>query len=167
MLAHTVIIITSGLAGKASPDALDRALVELTRNKKSPVLVLGADGDEILRTCQELEKAEIVFDPNLSGAFSPVKAGLHTTAAPAFIWSIDQKFPDPLVWKRLEDAIRTDEFPSPTIELLAVEGDASGLLLTTLNGTKRLKERAAADQWPDAPDLKIHRLQAFTSETGA
>lgn len=162
MLAHTVLVITSGLAAKAAPDALDRALVELTRMKKSPVLVLGADGDDILRTCQELEKAEIVFDPNMSGSFSPVKAGLFATHEPAFVWTLDRPFPPMETWRRLEDALRTGEVPDASCDVVAIDGDTSGLLLTSAHGTARLKQRAAEAEWPDAPDLKMRRL-SFTS----
>ncbi len=164
MLAHNVIIITSGLAGKIPTDALDRALNELARMKKTPILVLGSDGDEILRTCEEIEKAEIVFDPNMSGDFSPVKAGLHATAEPVFVWSVDRRFPEPGVWRRLEEALRQDEVTDHSVDVMRVESDTSGLSLTTVHGTKRLKDRAAASGWPDAPDLKIHQL-GFTSQT--
>lgn len=154
MLAHTVIIVTSGLAGKAAPDALDRALIELKKMKKTPILVLGSDGDEILRTCSELEKAEIVFDPNDAGDFSAVKAGLHATDAPAFIWSIDQKFPD--TWNELESALRVDKFNKS--EVLCLEGDGSGLMMTTSRGSKRLKTRPADAAWPQADDLTVETV---------
>ena len=158
MLAHTVIILTSGLAHKAPPDALDRALVALVKMRKSPILVLGSDGDDVLRTCEELEKAEIVFDPNQAGPFSPVKAGLHATDAPAFIWSIDQKFPDTEIWNRLESALRVDKFAGASFEILRLEGDTSGLLMTTAKGSKRLKTRSADAAWPQSDDLKVETV---------
>ncbi len=158
MLAHTVIILTSGLAHKAPPDALDRALIALIKMKKSPILVLGFDGDDVLRTCEELEKAEIIFDPNQAGPFSPVKAGLHATDAPAFIWSIDQKFPDADVWQRLESALRVDKFAGASSEILKLEGDTSGLLMTTAKGSKRLKTRPADAEWPQSDDLTIQTV---------
>jgi hypothetical protein len=156
MLAPTVLIITSGLAGKAAPDALDRAIKQLAWMKKNIILVLGSDGDDIMRTCSQMDACEIVFDPNDAGPFSPVKAGLHATDAPAFIWRPDRPFPEADVFQLLESALRTDAFLEA--DLLCADGDRSGLLLTTPRSAKSLKERPADAPWPSSPDLVLQTI---------
>jgi hypothetical protein len=164
MQAHTVIILTAGLAHKASADALDRAVAELLRRKKSPFLVLGKDGDDVLERCSRLEDCELVFDPNdaasgtgaTAATFSGVKAGLHATNVAAFVWRIDRPFPDESVWLRLETALRTDE--DKKADVFGLTHDPSELLLVTAQGNKRLKERPAESAWPESQDIVFTRL---------
>lgn len=156
MLAHLFLIITSGLAGKMSPDALDRAIRQLVWMKKTIVLVLGSDGDDVMRVCSQFESTEMVFDPNGTGAFSPVQAGLHATDAPAFIWHPDHPFPSAETFSLLEAVLRNGLFPRA--DLLQVEGDPSGLFLTTMRGAKRLKDRPSSSAWPTADDVVIQTV---------
>jgi hypothetical protein len=156
MLAHNVFIITSGLAGEIAPDALDRAIKQIVWLKKVPILVLGSDGDEIMRTCELMDSCEMVYDPNGTGDFSPVKAGLHATDAPAYIWRPDRPFPEPDVWRALESINRYSQFPD--FDLLNFEGDRSGLFLTTLKGTKHLKDRPSDAAWPLSKDLALQTV---------
>jgi hypothetical protein len=153
MLAHNVLIITSGLAGKMSPDALDRAIKQLVWMKKVPILVLGSDGDDVMRMCQQMDSCEMVFDPNGVSEFSPVKAGLHATDAPAYLWRPSDPFPEPATWRALESVIRYGQFSN--FDLLKFEDDQSGLFLTTAKGTKHLKSRPAEAAWPLSDDLSI------------
>ncbi len=156
MLAHTVFIITSGLAGQIAPDALDRAIKQIVRMKKVPILVLGSDGDDVMRTCELMDSCEMVYDPNGTGDFSPVKAGLHATDAPAYIWRPDRPFPEPEVWHALELINRCSQFSA--VDLLTFEGDRSGLFLTTIKGTKHLKDRPSDAPWPLSKDLAIQAV---------
>lgn len=156
MLAHLFLIITSGLSSRLSPGALDRAIRQLTWMKKTIVLVLGSDGDEVMRVCEQIEATEMVFDPNGTSDFSPVKAGLQATDAPAFIWHPDQPFPTSETFELLESILRNDVFP--LADALRVEGDPSGLIVTTPRGAKRLKERPSASTWPSADDVVIRAV---------
>jgi|GEM_PF-4856513 len=150
MLAPTVLIITSHLAGKAPPDALDRAIKQLVWMKKNIILVLGPDGDEVMRTCSQIEACEIVFDPNDAGPFSPVLAGLHATDAAAYVWGVDQPFPPAEEWQRYEEALRL--LGDPSVEALQAEGVA--LMLMTRAGVRRLKTLTASSPWPPL-ELKV------------
>lgn len=153
MLAPTVLIITSHLAGKASPDALDRAIKQLAWMKKSIILVLGSDGDDVLRTCSQIEACEMVFDPNDAGPFSPVLAGLHATDAAVYVWHLDQRFPSTDEWARFEEALRGLEDTS--VEALSVSGVP--LVLLTRSGVRRLKTMPADSAWP-VGDLRMGAL---------
>lgn len=144
MLAHIVLIITSHLSGKFSPDALDRAIRQLAWMKKTIILVLGPDGDEIMRTCSQMDACEILFDPNDAGPFSPVQAGLHATDAAAYVWHLDQKFPANEDWQKFEDALRN--LDDASVEALQAPGIA--LTLLTRSGVKRLKALPANSPWP-------------------
>ena len=156
MQAHTVLILTSGLADKASPDALDRAITELLKRKKTPYLLLGTDGDSVLERCSRLEDVEMIFDPNHSvedtQLFSSVKAGLFATNAAAFVWRIDHPFPTEQVWSALETKLRLDE--DKKTDIFQAEDDPSHLILVTAQGGKHLKERAADSPWPVAADIQ-------------
>lgn len=153
MLAHIVLIITSHLSGKFSPDALDRAIKQLAWMKKTIILVLGPDGDEIMRTCSQMDACEILFDPNDAGPFSPIKAGLHATDAAAYVWHLDQKFPSNDVWHKLDEALRN--LDDSSIEALQI-ADVP-LTLLTRSGVRKLKELASESAWPVA-DLKVRTV---------
>ena len=153
MLAHTVLIITSNLAGRMPPNALDRAIKQLVWLKKNPILVLGADGDDVIRMCSQIEACEMLFDPNGNSDFSPVKAGLHATDAPAYVWQADRPFPANDVWRSLDSIIRQTQVSD--VDLLRFDGDPSGLFLATQTGVRRLKERSSELAWPVADDIKI------------
>lgn len=164
MQAHTVLILTAGLADKAAPDALDRAITELLKRKKTPYLLLGIDGDDVLERCSRLEDVEMIFDPNHSlddrDLFSSVKAGLFATNAGAFVWRIDRPFPSNEAWTRLETALRLDE--DKKTDIYKVSNDPSDLILVTAQGGKRLKERAAQSAWPTAEDINATALDLKT-----
>ena len=153
MLAHIVLIITSHLAGKISPDALDRAIKQLIWMKKTVILVLGPDGDEIMRTCSQMDACEILFDPNDSGPFSPVQAGLHATDAAAYVWHSDQPFPSNEDWQKFENGLRN--LDDSSVDALQMPGVA--LTLLPRSGVKRLRERPSDSAWP-MPDIKIQQV---------
>jgi CTP:molybdopterin cytidylyltransferase MocA len=144
MLAHIVLIITSHLSGKFAPDALDRAIKQLLWMKKTIILVLGPDGDEVMRTCSQMDACEILFDPNDAGPFSPIKAGLHATDAAAYVWFADQKFPTNDDFRRLDTALRT--LDDSSIECLQIPGVP--LTLLTPTGVRNLKEKPSDSAWP-------------------
>jgi hypothetical protein len=144
MLAHIVLIITSHLAGRFAPDALDRAIRQLAWMKKTIILVLGPDGDDIMRTCSQMDACEILFDPNDAGPFSPIQAGLHATDAAAYVWHLDQSFPANEDWSRLEEALRN--LDDSSVEALRVPGVS--LTLLTPSGVRRLKALPANSAWP-------------------
>lgn len=140
LVAHTVLLITSGLSGKIPPDSLDRAIKQIVWLRKSPVLILGEDGDAIMQMCTQIESCEIVFDPNGGSAFSPVKAGLHATDTAAFVWQIDQPFPSNETWARLDEALRAG---------LSEDVVRSGSLYLVRN-VKSLREWPSETPWPPA-----------------
>ena len=154
MLAHTVLIITSHLSGRAAPDALDRAIKQLAWMKKTIILVLGPDGDDIMRMCSQIDAVEMLFDPNDAGPFSPILAGLHATDAAAYVWHLDQRFPANEEWQRFETALRT-------LEDSSVEGfelERTPLTLFTRAGVRKLKTLPSNSLWPMS-DLNIRKLE--------
>ncbi len=153
MLAHTVLIITSHLAGQAAPDALDRAIRQLAWMKKTIYLVLGPDGDDVMRMCSQIDSVEMLFDPNDAGPFSPILAGLHVTEAAAYVWHLDQRFPSNEEWQRFETALRT--LDDSSVDAIAAEGVP--LTLLTKSGVRKLKERPADSAWPMS-DLKVQTI---------
>ena len=160
MQAHTIVILTSGLTKKAPVGALDRAIEEFVKRKKTPFLVLGVDGDDILESCERLDDAELVFDPNDPGdsvdMFSAVKAGLYGTNAGTFVWRLDRPFPTEEVWLRLETTLRLDD--EKKTDVYGCENDPSGLLLITARGNKMLRERHSDNPWPVAQDIVFTTL---------
>lgn len=164
MQAHTIVILTSGLTKKVPSGALDRAIVEFVKRKKTPFLVLGVDGDDILESCERLDDAELVFDPNDPGdepgaskdMFSAVKAGLYGTNAGTFVWRLDRPFPTEEVWTRLETTLRLDD--EKKTDVYGCDGDPSDLLLITARGNKLLRERHSDNPWPVAQDIVFTRL---------
>ena len=67
--------------------------------------MLGPDGDEVLRSCLNIEQCEVVFDPNFEGGyFSGVKAGLHAVRGAAFVVPLATQAPEDRIWEALEAA---------------------------------------------------------------
>lgn len=169
MQAHTVLILTAGLAQKSAPNALDRMIGELLRRRKTPYILLGTDGDAVLEQCSRVEDCEMIFDPNHDPSndelFSSVKAGLFATNAAAFILRLDRPLPADSVWTQLETKLRLDE--NKKTDIYVADNDPSGLVLVTAQGGKRLKERAADSRWPVAEDIACDLVSGFDSRSVA
>lgn len=90
MRVHNVIIMTAGSRDLSqngeSGDSLDHLIRRVFRLKKNPILVIGPEGDDVLRNSELTEECELVFDPNYEGGlFSSIKAGLYAATSPAFV----------------------------------------------------------------------------------
>ena len=156
-LARSIIIVTSGKAATVGPRALDEMIRLVVRQRKQPILVLGPDGDEFLRACEEIESCEIIFDPNYDGGlFSGVKAGLHATTSAAFVVALGEPIHEeafPLLAKELWQIGHDDskrqldcDIICPLTQIDGREIPVFPVLVTGL-GTEDLKELAATTAW--------------------
>lgn len=152
MQAHNVIIICSGLARTTTDRDLNEILKTLQELKKNPVLVLGPDGDELLRRCDAIENCEIVFDPNFEGGFfSSLKAGLFATQRAAFTLSLQTPVPPKQVWHALDEALFKTQHNGPHILRPVIRNSPVSLefpLLVTTQGIAKLKSLPAQSPWP-------------------
>jgi hypothetical protein len=151
MLAHNVIILTSGRATAIATEAIDSLILALRKLKKNPILVLGPDGDDILRLSQQIENCEIIFDPNYEGEiFSGIKAGLETTNAAAFICAINEPILDPATWADLERALFSEDAKSVHVfSPLTQDSIPRYPQLVTAHGVRLAKTLPALSCWAD------------------
>ncbi len=140
--------------GEPSPilSRLNLTIQNVLALKKTPVLVIGTSGDELLRYCHLLERCELVYDPNYQGdLFSSVKAGLHVCKGTTFV------LPEPL--ESVQTAI-WEKFESAAFALAHAKYDilcpvASGVpLIVTIQGARRLMSLSAeTTKWHETSEI--------------
>lgn len=152
MQAHNIIVICSGYSRANSGDELNRLFETARQLKKKPILVLGPDGDELLRSCDFIEDCEIVFDPNFEGGFfSGLKAGLFATHGPAFVASLEMPIPSLRVWHALEKSLfHLQKNARERILRPVINGEVQKALpiLITTQGIAELMKLPALSPWP-------------------
>ncbi len=150
MLAHNAIIITAGRV-QGNIAEFDQLVATLCSQGKTPIAILGPDGDDLLGSTREIERIEIIFDPNFEGdVFSSVKAGLELTENPAYVFVLGERHLDQKQWARLEDSLR--ETDSQIHRLIPVTQDSETHYpqLLTKNGVRSLRHLAASTSWSDS-----------------
>jgi hypothetical protein len=147
--AACVIILTSGKA-ESLRWCIDTVIQTVLDEKRVPILVLGPDADALLPAASKIEKCEIVFDPNYAGdEFSGIKAGLHITSQPAFIWNGSGEFPDASTRVSLEAALK--RVPG---HVLSHPGDTSQSLISRI-GIEKLRELGSDTEWRKCPGIQF------------
>lgn len=147
MLAHNVIILTAGRVDEIRRGRIDQLIEFVMSMKKTPILVLGPDGDDLLRSIARLEDCEIVFDPNFAGEeFSSVKAGLQATGESCFVLRAGAPIPTRETFANLErELLRSsqgvDVFATPDYQ------DPDAVLLVTQRGVATLKNQPSSTRW--------------------
>ncbi len=169
MRATNVIIISSGRVSSAPPLALDKMIRSIVEMKKRPVLVLGPDGDDVLGSCAEIEKCELVFDPNYTGGFfSSLKAGLHAIHGATLVVPLDPKFAadDGTLQKTLgdlENSIEGDGTAAKCDVVCPLTHDnatrpAGEPFLVTQKGVKSLMNFEASLDWENCDAISVQHV---------
>lgn len=156
MRAHNVIIVSSGRTAYAHAGALDELIRSIVALRKQPILVLGPDGDDLLRTCEEIEQCEIVFDPNYDGEFfSSLKAGLFACESPTLVVPLADDHLPPSTWRVLETELRDHEGKSHVLRPIT-HNDASPQwpALITACGVKALKALPSTSAWEKSESIR-------------
>ncbi|MES2854796.1 MAG: hypothetical protein V4692_02980 [Bdellovibrionota bacterium] len=152
MRAASVIILTSSKA-LALKWSIDDVIQKILDEKRVPILVLGPDADELLSAASKIERCEIVFDPNFTGnEFSGVKAGLHATGQPAFVWNGDGDFPSAHSRLDLERALLDTKH-----DVLLIEGQDTQTMITR-GGLMHLRTLDSSTQWRTSSLIRFHAL---------
>ena len=148
MRAHNVIIVTAGRIRATSDRDLSALLKTLRELKKTPVLALGPDGDDLLRLSEEIENCEIIFDPNFAGDFfSSVKAGLFATHGAALVVALGESMLDFHEWARLESLL-ANAGEEHVLRLAQRDGESPRFpLLITARGVSELRELPSETDW--------------------
>lgn len=159
MRARDLILTTTRLnpedfEGAQGMRVRERVRDNLARAKKfglNVILVLGATGDEILRTCPELEEADLAFDPNFEGEiFSSIQAGVLAATGAAFVLDAGEETLDDFAWIALDDALFSASADADVLQLSLGSTDrAQTPQLITLNGLKRLRKLPMQASWAD------------------
>lgn len=159
MRVHNFIIVCSGKAPLALDGHLDQLIQNVHASGRNPILVVGPDGDELLRSCRQLEQCDLVFDPNFTGGFfSSLKAGLHATVGAAFVASVeDRHFTIDQLMRLEQEAERLKDAPPDVLRLVTQADGPVGAspYLVTLRGVGRLKSFAAEINWHQHPEIKF------------
>ena len=157
MLANCAILLTAGSTQVINASQLDALIRELVARKKNPVLVLGPDGDDLLRSCQELEACDLVFDPNYEGDyFSGIKAGLHAVNGPAFVIPVGQDLLPAQSWAELELALlRLDSTQKVDVLRPVTPGVSESRYpqIVTNTGLQALKRLPATTPWTNSHQI--------------
>ncbi len=103
------VILDTNLLKKPNPalwshagvSLLDWQIQNVLRHNRNPILILGQDGDEILRFCKGIEHCDLVYNSD-PVSNSGLIAGLHGSGTCAFYLPIDVAYPDEEVWLTLE-----------------------------------------------------------------
>jgi hypothetical protein len=168
MRAHNVIVVTSGQADAVAPGQLDRTIQAILDMKKNPIVVLGPDGDALLRDAQLVDQCDVVFDPNFEGGFfSSAHAGLHATHGAAFVIPLKDPLAPLPVWQQLESELMKESAQkNDVLKALTPEAEnpspssVAGPLLVTQRGVQTLKKLAARTDWEKSE--RVARLNVPT-----
>ena len=148
---------------------LDRLIDWIFASGRTPYLVIGADGDNILRYSRRAERCELVFDPNYEGEiFSSVKAGLCATEGSTFVWLASLGLPEQNTWKSLEENLGLSREPNP--DVLRPLAAPSYPRLVTLTGLKKLRTLPAQTNWDTTASVQhqdVEIQQAPTQSEGS
>jgi hypothetical protein len=166
---HNVIILTNGAAEFATQGLLDEVIDKTLALKKNPIVVLGHDGDDILRDCRHIERCDLVFGEHSDNhPLAGLVSGLQATTGGAFALplkeALDTRALDPSHWLNLErllSATGKDEFD--IARLHDQQGEALYPLAVTATGVTRLKNLEVPLNWDD-PHQVIIRCQSATPE---
>lgn len=158
MMAHNVIILTAGRVNEIRRGHLDRLIDLVVEMKKTPILVVGPDGDDLLRNVSRLEDCEIVFDPNYVGEeFSSVKAGLQATGEPCFFIRAGGPAPSRETFRTLERELLGSQVSGVDVFASPDHDDPNAVFLVTQRGVRSLKNQPASTRWLKSNDI-VFRL---------
>jgi hypothetical protein len=158
---HNVIILTTGAIEAHGQDVIDRAIRHALELKKNPILVLGTDGDEVLRCCHLIEQCDLVFDESENGSeFSSLKAGLHATVGAAFVLPLKQAIADKPVWSLVEDQLSTTNNDAFDLVRPVSAEDERPLYpcAVTPRGVQRLKTLPSNSNWDALSTVETRML---------
>jgi CTP:molybdopterin cytidylyltransferase MocA len=165
MVAKSVIILSSGRANYAAGGALDDLIKAITALGKTPVLVLGPDGDDLMRTCAAIETCELVYDPNFNGGmFSGIKAGLHAVHGPAYVIPLaDPTALEFSKWNELETVLRANDVSGKTGTHVIRPVTQNGAIplfpqLVTAHGLLPIKALPATTDWASSDRLHFETI---------
>lgn len=132
----------------------------------NPIVVLGPAGDEVLRTCPELEDCDLVFDPNFSGdLFSSVQAGTHAATGACFILPLGTEATDDSLWSELDRAawsLKPDDIVHVLQAVNIADGDIRPVFpqLVTRLGVRHLRDLPVSGEWGRDARISIRLLPA-------
>lgn len=162
-LAKNVLIISSGRVNYAQAGALDDLIRKVRSLGKLPVVVLGPDADDLLRSSKELESCDIVFDPNFQGNFfSSVKAGLDAVNGASFVLPLGEieKFLDFAGWEAFERALLDAGTKAHVLRPVTQSNERLDFpLLITGKGLLPLKALPSSTDWQSSERVEF---QDFT-----
>lgn len=156
MIASNVIVLTSGQYKEGNGRKLGELISGILKLKKKPIVVLGPDGDDLLRNCTEIENCEIVFDPNFNGGlFSGLKAGLFAVShGGAFVVSLGDPYLDAKNWSKLEAALLNSEKEHVIRAAPRMKSDEVNFpFIVTARGVSHLKSLSAETPWPPGHEV--------------
>ena len=154
MKAHNVIILTAGRVAELSQGRIDQLITFVTSLKKNPIVILGPDGDDLLRNCRLLDSCDVVFDPNFEGEeFSSVKAGLQAVHGASFVLRAAAPIPERSVWVRLEQELLNSQYAGADVFGSTHFQDKNALLLLTQRGVNSLRNQPAVTNWLKSDDI--------------
>jgi hypothetical protein len=161
MLAHNVIILTAGRANEIRRGRLDQLVDFVLSMKKTPIIVVGPDGDDLLRTTARLDDCEIVFDPNFNGEeFSSVKAGLQSTGEPCFFLRANSPLPSRETFQQLERELMGSQTSGVDVYATPNHDDPNAVFLVTQRGVRSLKNQPASTRWLKSQEIAFRLVQA-------
>lgn len=150
-LAKNVLIISSGRVNYAKATALDELILQIRSLDKHPIVVLGPDADDLLRTSKYLESCDIVFDPNFQGGlFSSIKAGLDAVNGASFVLPLGavEKTLEFASWEAFEKALLNPETKAHVIRPVTQANERLEFpLIITGRGLLPLKALPSATDW--------------------
>jgi hypothetical protein len=163
VIAKDVVIITSGMVDQAPRGQVDQMIRLIRSVRKNTILVVGPDGDDLLRSNVELDHCDFVFDPNFSGSiFSSIKAGLHASQGACFVISLLHSAFDRTHFAALEAALRNQPAATDVLRLATRPSEnpiQTGLELITRPALDRLKSLPSETLWdPSSPIVFVDVL---------
>ncbi|MES2964718.1 MAG: hypothetical protein V4760_12570 [Bdellovibrionota bacterium] len=161
MLAHNVIILTAGRSHELGRGRIDQLIDFVTAMKKTPILVLGPDADDLLRQINRHDECEFVFDPNFEGEeFSSIKAGLQATGEACFIIRASSTLPDRATFALLERELLASGTSGVDVFAHPDHDDSRAVYLVTQRGVASLKKQPASARWLKSNDLVFGLVHA-------
>jgi hypothetical protein len=161
-IVKNVLIVSSGRMNYARTGALDDLIRRVRAIGKTPVVILGPDGDDVLRTSTELENCEIVFDTNFQGEFfSSINAGLHVLSGATFVVPLEFEgnrdselaFDQ---WEKFELALLEPETKAHVLRPVTQNNEKLAYpMIITGRGLLPLKALPAATDWTNSDRIEI------------
>jgi hypothetical protein len=163
MYVHGVILPTepltedmSGLAleSVSAKSYLEWQIYQIRSMRKEPVVILGPDGDDLLRAIPKLADRRLAYTrDDLPNMLSQIQAGLKSAGTCAFYLPLNVPCPTPLVWSAIERAMTNKDYNDGTHVIAPLFAGRPGFpILITVEGKDWLEENSAKLAEINAPN---------------